>query len=73
MNVLAFSDLGKMEIWYTESILDRILNRIPGYKTPLEIELENVSSFKAFNKAVLRDLDVEIKQDHWKCDEASKE
>lgn len=56
---LAFSDRNTREIWYTEGILDKVFGRFKWYKTPLEAELINVGSYKAWNEAAKEDRDYE--------------
>jgi len=51
----AFSDRKRGEMWYTEGPMDRLLGKFKWYKTPLETELENIGSVRAWNKATEQD------------------
>lgn len=55
LKVLSFVDTKRMEIWYTEDILDRLLGRFRWYKTSFEKEMENISSYKNLRKAAEQD------------------
>ena len=57
--VLAFSDFNRKEIWYSEDALDAAISKIPGvrrlHQHPLEVELENVLSYRNLVRALIQD------------------
>jgi hypothetical protein len=57
--VLAFSDYNRKEIWYSEDALDVAISKIRAlrrlFKHPLEVELENVLSYRNLIRALTRD------------------
>ena len=57
LKVISFVDRNRMEIWYTMGILDRLLGKYRWYKTPLEIEMGNVSSYRSLIEAGRRDME----------------
>ena len=57
--VLAFSDVNRKEIWYSEDAFDLAISKTPVlrrlFKHPLEVELENVVSYGNLIRALNQD------------------